>query len=99
MFLECGENRRFGFLFLHLLSRAWLRWLLKDEAGSRADLDEAWEIAERGPRRLHMADIQLTRARLFRDRDALAEAKTLIAQCGYHRRDGELAEAALGQAD
>jgi hypothetical protein len=28
-------------------------------------LDEAWEIAERGPMRLHMADIHLYRARLF----------------------------------
>lgn len=28
-------------------------------------LDEAWEIAERGSMRLHMADIHLYRARLF----------------------------------
>ena len=30
-----------------------------------SDLDEAWDIAERGPVRLHMADIHLRRARLF----------------------------------
>jgi len=36
-----------------------------DEAGCQEDLTEAWEIAERGPMRLHMVDIQLTRARLM----------------------------------
>jgi tetratricopeptide (TPR) repeat protein len=76
-----------------LLTRAWLRFLEGDESGARADLDEAWEIAERGPMRLHMADVQLTRARLFRDREALEAAAELIEKCGYHRRDGELADA------
>jgi hypothetical protein len=56
-------------------------------------LDEAWEIAEPGPMRLHMADILLTRARLFRDRDALAQARALIEQCGYGRCKEELADA------
>jgi hypothetical protein len=37
-----------------------------------------------------MADVHLYRARLFRDRDALAQARTLIDQCAYHRRDPEL---------
>jgi hypothetical protein len=76
-----------------LLTRAWLHFVLADAEGCRADLDEAWEIALRGPMRLHMADILLTRARLFRDRDALAEARTLIEQCGYGRRKEELADA------
>ena len=76
-----------------LLTRAWQRCLSGDEAGARADLDEAWEIAERGPMPLFQADIQLTRARLFRDRAALAEARRLIEKHGYHRRDGELADA------
>jgi hypothetical protein len=48
-----------------LLTRAWLCFLASDADGSRADLDEAWEIAERGPMRLFMADIHLYRARLF----------------------------------
>ena len=51
-----------------LLSRAWLRFLTGACTGpesAQADLDEAWEIAERGPMRLHMADIHLYRARLF----------------------------------
>ncbi|MEY2505827.1 MAG: hypothetical protein QOH01_156 [Verrucomicrobiota bacterium] len=34
------------------------------------DLDEAWEIAERGPMKLFMADIHLCRARLFGKRIA-----------------------------
>jgi tetratricopeptide (TPR) repeat protein len=76
-----------------LLTRAWMRHLSGDEPGSRVDLDEAWEIAERGPMPLFQADIHLTRARLFRDRVALAEARRLIEKHGYHRRDGELADA------
>jgi hypothetical protein len=76
-----------------LLTRAWQRCLSGDEAGARVDLDEAWEIAERGPMPLFQADIQLTRARLFRDRTALAEARRLIEKHGYHRRDEELADA------
>ncbi|MCL4207584.1 MAG: hypothetical protein KJ000_34295 [Pirellulaceae bacterium] len=84
-----------------LLTHAWLRFLLGDADGARAELDEAWEIAERGPMPLHIADIHLHRARLFRDQDALAAAQRLIAHHAYHRRDEELADAKralLGQA-
>jgi len=45
-----------------------LRFLTGARTGpesAQEDLDEAWEIAERGPMRLHMADIHLHRARLF----------------------------------
>jgi hypothetical protein len=77
-------------------------------------LDKAWDIAERGPMRLHLADIHLYRARLFGMRneervayprnnnpdgiqrgpaDDLAAAEKLINDCGYHRRDQELADA------
>ncbi len=48
--------------------RAWLRFLTGARTGpesAQADLDEAWEIAERGPMPLFMADIHLHRARLF----------------------------------
>lgn len=51
-----------------LLTRAWLRFLNGVHTGpdsAQEDLDEAWEIAERGPMRLFMADIHLYRARLF----------------------------------
>lgn len=51
-----------------LLTRAWLRSQERKHIGHESaeeDLDEAWDIAERGPMRLHMADIHLYRARLF----------------------------------
>ena len=76
-----------------LLTRAWLRFLEGDTDGAQADLDEAWQIAERGAMKLHMADILLHRARLFRDRAALEAAAKLIEETGYHRRDEELADA------
>jgi len=51
-----------------LLTRAWLRGLTGPRTGpesAQSDLDEAWEIAERGPMPLFRADIHLYRARLF----------------------------------
>lgn len=90
-----------------LLTRAWLQSLRGARFGpssAQGDLDEAWEIAERGPMKLHMADIHLYRARLF-FREAkypwespatdLAAAEKLINDCSYHRRDEELADAKL----
>jgi hypothetical protein len=74
--------------------------------GTREDLDEACEIAVRGPMRLFLADIHLHRARLFglmpsrpavypwtSPRDDLDAAKKLIDECGYGRRRAELADA------
>jgi hypothetical protein len=87
------------YIMSSLLTSAWVQLILDDKPGCQADLDEAWEIAERGPMPLFQADIQLTRARLFRNRAALAEARRLIEKHVYHRRGGELAdaeEAALG---
>jgi tetratricopeptide (TPR) repeat protein len=102
--------RRAGFqqyLILGLLTRAWQRSLTGPHSGpdsAQSDLDEAWEIAERGSMKLHMADIHLYRARLFfrvkpypwisADHD-LAEARKLIEQCGYWRRKEELEDAEL----
>jgi tetratricopeptide (TPR) repeat protein len=86
---------------LGLITRASLHFLEQNAAGAQADLDEAWEIAERGPMRLHMTDIHLQRARLFfreepypwkSPQDDLAAADKLINDCGYHRRDEELAD-------
>jgi tetratricopeptide (TPR) repeat protein len=51
-----------------LLTRAWLRYLSGPGDGfhrAQHDLDEAWEIAARGPMPLFLADIRLHRARLF----------------------------------
>jgi tetratricopeptide (TPR) repeat protein len=60
-----------------LLTRAWQRSLTgaltSAQAGpdsAQSDLDEAWEIAARGPMPLFMADIHLYRARLFGVRSA-----------------------------
>lgn len=94
-----------------LLTRAWLRFLTGARTGpesAQSDLNEAWEIAERGPMPLHMADIHLHRARLFglsKDRPTsypekwkspqadLAEARRLIEKHGYGRRTEELEDA------
>lgn len=92
-----------------LLTRAWLRSLIAINTGPesvQSDLDEAWEIAERGPMPLFLADIHLHRARLFfreqpypwvSPKADLAEARRLIETHGYWRRKEELedAEAAL----
>lgn len=76
---------------LELLDRVW------------EDLDEVAEIAE-PEMRLYLADLALERARLaldvpsaFDDPSAeaahqIATAAQLIAETGYHRRDGELAD-------
>ncbi|MFN0075817.1 MAG: hypothetical protein ACKVY0_05020 [Prosthecobacter sp.] len=96
-----------------LLTRAWLRFLTEAQTGpdsAESDLDEAMDIAARGPMKLIMADIYLYRARLFFrkivypwrlesngksrcPKDDLDAAKKLIKECGYHRRDAELADA------
>ena len=92
-----------------LLTRAWLRFLIgarTSDDSTQSDLDEAWEIAERGPMPLFIADILLHRARLFglsKDRpasypwtspqDDLTEARRLIEKHGYWRRKEELEDA------
>lgn len=93
------------YLVRGLLTRAWYRSFRGAHTGpdsAQADLDEAWDIAERGPMRLHMADIHLYRARLFfrekhypwkSPQNDLAAAEKLINECAYHRRDEELADA------
>ena len=66
-----------------LLTRAWLRFLENDPAGSAGDLDEAWEIAERGSMKLHMADIHLYRARLFGRTNRKAEGGRMKDEMPY----------------
>ena len=101
-----------------LLARAWLRFLTGARIGpesAQSDLDEVFEIAERGLMPLFMADIHLHRARLFglsKVRPAnypwmspqtdLAKARRLIEKHGYWRRKEELEDAeaaALGLPD
>jgi ATP/maltotriose-dependent transcriptional regulator MalT len=89
-----------------VLTRALFRAATGDFDGAREDLDEAYEIVERGPMRLFLADIHLHRARLFglaasrpanypwtSPRDDLDAAKKLINECGYGRRREELVDA------
>ena len=59
-----------------LLTRAWQRSLTGLRTGpesAQSDLDEAWEIAARGPMPLFLADIHLTRFRLFGRQKAKGE--------------------------
>jgi hypothetical protein len=91
-----------------LLSRALFRAATGAFDGARDDLDEAFEIAERGPMKLHLTDIHLHRARLFgligdrpetypshwgTARDDLDKARKLIDECSYGRRREELEDA------
>jgi len=89
-----------------LLPRALCRATTENFDGAREDLDEAFEIAERGPMRLFLADIRLHRARLFglvagrpekypwvSPRDDLDEARKLVETCGYGRRREEFEDA------
>ncbi len=80
-----------------LLARTALRRVRSDRRGASADLDEAAEIAERGGMRLHLCDVHLERARFHlaagEDGEArrhLERARALVAETGYHRRDGEV---------
>ncbi|MFP3941016.1 MAG: hypothetical protein ACLF0P_11965 [Thermoanaerobaculia bacterium] len=85
-----------------LLARAALRRLSGDPDGAAADLREAQEIAERGSMRLFEADAHLEWTRLHLglgtgagDRDAAREhlhrARELVRECGYGRREREVA--------
>jgi tetratricopeptide (TPR) repeat protein len=69
-----------------------------DPEEARRLLAEAEQIAELGPMPLYLADVHLHRARLFRDRAALAEARALIDRHGYGRRRDELADAEAAAA-
>jgi hypothetical protein len=103
------------YLPLGLLTLAWLRCLTgltsspqAGPEGAQAELNEAWDIAARGPMRLFLPHIYISRARLLCHKEQypwespatdLAAARKLIEQCGYQRRKEELedAEAALNQ--
>lgn len=76
-----------------LLTAALYHCVRGEPALAQKHLAEVQQIAERGPMPLFRADIHLTRARLFRDREALTQAATLIRTLGYGRRYSELADA------
>ena len=72
------------FIVRGLLTRAWLHTLQNNPTAAQTDLDEAQDIAERGPMPLFLAEIALHRARLFDDPGALAEAHRLIEKHGFY---------------
>jgi len=76
-----------------LLTAAHWHALIDDRETALHHLDEAQQIAERGPMPLHLADVHLHRARLFCDKSELAKARVLIEKHGYWRRREELADA------
>ncbi|MBK6998881.1 MAG: hypothetical protein IPH35_02520 [Rhodoferax sp.] len=90
---DLRQAGRQDYLPRSLLTRAWLHHHLNDPAAAEADLTEAQQIAERGEMKLHLADIHLTRARLFQNKAELARARVLIEECGYGRRLPELEDA------
>jgi tetratricopeptide (TPR) repeat protein len=79
-----------------LLTRAWLHHLTTNPTAAITDLDEGESIATRSGMPIFLADVHLTRARLFRDRTELAKARRLLLDLrarGYHRHDEMLADA------
>ncbi len=76
-----------------LLTAALYHFVRGDSASAHTALDQAQQIAERGPMPLYLADVHPHRARLFRDRSELAKARTLIEKHGYWRRKEELEDA------
>jgi hypothetical protein len=81
------------FLAKGLLTAALYHFVRGDTASAGSALDQAQEIAERGPMPLILADVHLHRARLSRDQGELARARDLITKHGYGRRKDELADA------
>jgi tetratricopeptide (TPR) repeat protein len=85
-----------------LLTQAWLNQLTAQAEAAETHLNEAWEIASRGPMPLYLADIHLHRARLFfrspnypwqSPLHDLQAARHLIETHGYNLRMGELEDA------
>ncbi|MBI5162745.1 MAG: NACHT domain-containing protein [Magnetospirillum sp.] len=84
-----------------LLARAEFFRLRGTFDNAERDLAEAATIAGRGSMKLFLADIALERARLHlaqgqsaAARTELATGRALVEACGYHRRDGAVAELA-----
>lgn len=88
------KANRTDFLPLGLLTAALHHHaIVGDAAAAWGYLDEAQQIAERGPMPLYLADVHLHRARLFHDKVELQRARALIEKHGYWRRKEELEDA------
>jgi hypothetical protein len=88
---------RMDYLPRGLLTRAeWRAWS-GDAAAVESDLREVEAMATRSGMRLHLTDLHLLRTRLYAVRDLalarehLAQARALVHETGYHRRDAEVA--------
>jgi tetratricopeptide (TPR) repeat protein len=86
------------FIARGLLARAPLHRVQGQYTKARRDLEEALSIATRGGMRLHEADCHLEYARLHLAQgrkaqagERLDEARAMIGELGYHRRNDELA--------
>ncbi len=89
------------FVAVGLLARAVQRRATGEFGRARRDLDEALGIATRGGMRLHEADCRLEVARLCLAlgdaagaREQFEIARRMVAEMGYGRREGEVAELA-----
>ncbi|MBI5184231.1 MAG: toll/interleukin-1 receptor domain-containing protein [Nitrospinae bacterium] len=100
------DASRHDYLPRGLLARSALYRAKKDFSLARRDLREAQETAERGKMKLHLADCHLEAARILieegdrgqgsggreKAKGHWREAKRLVEETGYHRRDGEVQE-------
>ena len=84
---------------LGLLARADLHTFTRDFPRAQRDLDEALNLATRCGFRLHACDAHLGYARFHLAQanpssalPHLTQARAILTETGYHRRDGELAE-------
>jgi tetratricopeptide (TPR) repeat protein len=80
-----------------LLARGAMYRHMKNYEKAWRDLDEVYEIAERGGMKLHLVDHALEAGRVCaaqgKKEDARGfyeKAKKLVEETGYHRRDGEV---------
>ncbi len=95
----CRKSHRRENLTFGLLARAELHRKTENFEKARQDLDGVMDIATQSEMRLYEADCHLGYARLYlamgnkeKARENLDDAKEMIDDMGYHRRDGEVTE-------
>ena len=93
------EGSRQDYLPRAFVARAVLYRQQKEFSKAWSNLEEAREIAERGGMKLYLADYHLEACRVCLDerkkeeaREHLDNARKLIEETGYHRRDREVGE-------
>jgi tetratricopeptide (TPR) repeat protein len=78
-----------------LLTDAWYQFLCGHSDAAEERLAEAQRISERGPMPLFLADVHLTRGRLFKLKESVKLARGLIDKHGYGCRRRQLEDAEL----